>query len=114
MKANGNFFSKHTIGMLFCIGLAALTWLVGNLSKQATQLYTVGVSYKEIPSRKFIDGQTPTSLKIGLEGEGFSLFRYFPYLLFQSMSVNLGKWERISICLPQTCLAKLTRNIFLK
>ena len=76
MKANGNFFSKHTIGMLFCIGLAALTWLVGNLSKQATQLYTVGVSYKEIPSRKFIDGQTPTSLKIELEGEGFSLFKY--------------------------------------
>lgn len=93
MKANGNFFSKHTIGMLFCIGLAALTWLVGNLSKQATQLYTVGVSYKEIPSRKFIDGQTPTSLKIELEGEGFSLFKYV--FSIPAISVNVSELRKV-------------------
>ena len=92
MKANGHFFSKHTIGMLFCIGLAALTWLVGNLSKQATQLYTVKLSYKEIPSREFIDPQTPFSVKVELEGEGFALFKYA--FSMPTLSVNISELRK--------------------
>ena len=92
MKANGHFFSKHTIEMLFCIGLAALTWLVGNLSKQATQLYTVKLSYKEIPSREFIDPQTPFSVKVELEGEGFALFKYA--FSMPTLSVNISELRK--------------------
>ena len=93
MKANGHFFSKHTIGMLFCIVLAALTWLVGTLSKQATQFYTVKVNYREIPSREFIDAQTPFSVKVELEGEGFALFKYA--FSTPAISVNISELRKV-------------------
>ncbi|EGD33833.1 MULTISPECIES: hypothetical protein [unclassified Capnocytophaga] len=76
MKLKSNFLSKRTIGILFCILLAALSWFVGNLSKRSTQQYTVKVSYKDLPSQKFMTTEAPSSVRVELEGVGFSLFKY--------------------------------------
>lgn len=93
MKANGNFLSKHTIGVLFCIGLAALTWLVGNLSQNASQLYKVKVDYKQTSTGDFVDPHTPTTIGVELEGVGFALFKYA--LSTPTLTININELRKV-------------------
>ena len=66
MKLNRYFFSKRTIGILFCILLAALTWLVGKLSKEATQQYTIKLRYMEVPTERFVEMEASPTIKVKL------------------------------------------------
>ena len=75
MRLIGIFRGKG-LGITFCILLAALAWLIGNLSQKNTQQYRVKILYKDLPSEKFITPQSTSYLNVELEGIGFSLFKY--------------------------------------
>ena len=113
MKANRYFFSKHTIGVLFCIGLAALTWLVGNLSKPATQLYTVEVNYPKAALGELMDAQTTSTVKVELEAIGFTLLRYAFYTPTLSLNVSeLRKLGRGRYVLSKAMINQLNKAYF--
>ncbi|WP_315105863.1 CdaR family protein [Capnocytophaga gingivalis] len=113
MKLNRYFFSKRTIGILFCILLAALTWLVGKLSKEATQQYTIKLRYMEVPTERFVEMEASPTIKVKLRGVGFSLFKYTFSPPVVSLSVHkLKKVGKDKYVFTENLKQQLNRQYF--
>ena len=113
MKLNQYFVSKRTIGILFCIFLAALTWLVGKLSKEATQQYTIKLRYIEVPTERSVEMEVSPTIKVKLRGIGFSLFKYTFSSPVVSLSVHkLKKVGKDKYIFTENLKERLNRQYF--
>ena len=67
---------KEFIRLLFCVGLAALFWMLTKLSQTYTYDLDIKVAFQGLPQEKVLVNPLPDKLGITVEATGWQLLRY--------------------------------------